>query len=134
MDWLQLGNTTLLYKLKDSLNLEASEGELVMCLLKYFGQHQTEQIPEFFLDVIHNNSMMFGIDLNNSSSDSNESEGSLLRRRHLEHASRKGKATTSERSKSSPKRARQHHQPEDPPRKKPRIEQTKSLKRELDNR
>lgn len=44
-----------------------------MCLMKFSGEHQKKLIPEFFLDVIHNNSLMFGIDLNNSSSDSNES-------------------------------------------------------------
>lgn len=106
VDWLELGNTSLLYKLKDSLDLEASESELVMCLVKFFNNREPDHIPEFFLEVIHNNSLAFGIDLNNSSSDSNESEGSRLRINQSHREARRKRNYIEEPRKTVQKRQR----------------------------
>lgn len=58
--------------LRESLKLDASESELVMCLVKFFNSQKKGEFPEMFLEVIEGNLHQFGIDLNNSSSDSNE--------------------------------------------------------------
>lgn len=46
---------------------------MAMRLMKFFGNEQAGEIPTLLLELLDDNSRLFGIDLNNSSSDSNDS-------------------------------------------------------------